>query len=93
MAQAAEVRYLAQLKLANMQQGSKGRWSLLGVTILQTQYANLRVFFQIWDSRDGSIAWEGIDEVTFAIDTGQERPITFRAIAEHAAKDLIQRLP
>jgi hypothetical protein len=35
--------------------------------------------------------WEGIDEVTFAIDTGQERPITFRAIAEHAAKDLIQK--
>jgi hypothetical protein len=28
-----------------------------------------------------------------AIDTGQERPITFRAIAEHAANDLIQRLP
>jgi len=93
VAQAAQVRYLAQLKLANMQQGAKGRWSFLGVNILQTQYANLRVFFQIWDSRDGSIAWEGIDEVTFAIDTGQERPITFRAIAEHAAKDLTQRLP
>jgi hypothetical protein len=87
VAQAAKVRYLAQ------QQGSRGRWSFLGVNILQTQYANLRVFFQIWDSRDGSIAWEGIDEVTFAIDTGQERPITFRAIAEHAAKDLNQRLP
>jgi hypothetical protein len=61
---------LAQLKLANMQQGAKGRWSFLGVDILQTQYANLRGFFQIWVSRDGSIAWEGIDEVTFAIDTG-----------------------
>ena len=93
VAQAAQVRYLAQLKLANMQQGAKGRWSFLGVNILQTQYANLRVFFQIWDSRDGSIAWEGIDEVTFAIDTGKERPITFRAIAEHAAKDLTQSLP
>ncbi|HXM83614.1 MAG TPA: hypothetical protein VN929_17010 [Burkholderiales bacterium] len=93
VAQAAGVRYLAQLKLANMQQSAKSRWSLLGFSILQTQYANLRVFFQIWDSRDGSIAWEGIDEVTFAMDTGLERPISFRSIAEHAAKDLIQGLP
>jgi len=23
----------------------------------------MRVFLQIWDSRDGSIAWEGIDEL------------------------------
>jgi len=45
------------------------------------------------ETLDGSIAWQGMDEVTFAIDTGRERPITFRAIAEHTAKDLIQRLP
>jgi len=93
IAQAAGARYLAQLKLAAMQQGSRGRWSLLGLTILNTQYANMRVFLQIWDSRDGSVAWEGIDELTFAVDTGQEKPIAFRAIAERAAQDLIKRLP
>ena len=93
IAQAAGARYLAQLKLAAMQQGSRGRFSLLGLNILNTQYANMRVFLQIWDSRDGSVAWEGIDELTFAIDTGQEKPIAFRAIAEQAAQDLVKRLP
>jgi hypothetical protein len=93
IAQAAGTRYLAQLKLANMQQGARGRLNLLGLNILNTQYANMRVFLQIWDSADGSIAWEGIDELTFAIDTGQEKPIGFRAVAERAAQDLVKRLP
>ena len=93
VAKAAGVRYLAQLQLAHLFQGARGRFSALGLNVLNTQYANLRVFFQIWDSRDGSIAWEGADEVTFAIDTNAERPIAFRAIAERAAVDLIQSLP
>jgi hypothetical protein len=53
----------------------------------------MRVFLQIWDSADGSVAWEGIDELTFAVDTGQEKPISFRAVAERAAQDLVKRLP
>ena len=93
VAEATGTRYVAQLKLQGFGQGSKGRFGLLGLRIVETLYGDVRVYLQIWDSRDGSIAWEGIDEVTLAIDTGQERPITFRAIAEHAAKDLIQRLP
>jgi hypothetical protein len=93
IASAAGTRYLAQLKLANMQQGARGRWSFFGLSILNTQYANMRVFLQVWDSTDGSIAWEGIDELTFAMDTGQEKPIAFRAVAERAAQDLVKRLP
>ncbi len=93
IARAAGVRYLAQLKLANMQQGARGRLSLLGLSVLQTQYANMRVFFQVWDSRDGTIAWEGINELTFAKDTSRELPISFRDVAEHAALDLVKRLP
>ncbi len=93
IARAAGVRYLAQLKLSTMQQGARGRFSLLGLSLLQTQYANMRVFFQVWDSEDGTIAWEGIDEITLAKDTQRELPISFRAIAEHAATDLVQLLP
>ena len=93
VAQAAGVRYLVQLKLANMEQGARGRFSLLGLSLLNTQYANMRVFFQVWDSRDGSIVWEGIDEVSMAFDTGQERRVTFRRIAQRAAQDLIASLP
>jgi hypothetical protein len=93
IAHAAGVRYLAQLKLSTMQQGARGRFSLLGLSLLQTQYANMRVFLQVWDSEDGTIAWEGIDEITLAKDTQRELPISFRAIAEHAAGDLVARLP
>lgn len=93
IAQAAGARYLAQLKLANMQQGARGRWSLLGLSILNTHYANMRLFFQIWDSADGSIVWEGTDEITFAMDTGREQPIAFRSVAERAAMDMTARLP
>jgi hypothetical protein len=93
IARAAGARYLAQLKLANMQQGARGRLNILGLSLLNTQYANMRVFLQIWDSADGSIAWEGINELTFAMDTGQEKPIAFRALAERAAQDLVKRLP
>jgi hypothetical protein len=91
--QATGMRYLVQLKLASMEQGARGRFSLLGLSLLNTQYANMRVFCQVWDSRDGSIAWEGIDEVSMAFDTGQERRVTFRKIAQRAAQDLISSLP
>jgi hypothetical protein len=93
VAKATGVRYLAQLKLAGLSQGARGRLSLLGLSLLQTHYANLRVFLQVWDSHDGSIAWEGTDEVTFAIDSQRERPFTVRAVAARAARNLAARLP
>ena len=93
VAQAAGVRFLGQLKLARMEQSSRGRFGLLGLNLLNTQYANMRVFFQVWDSRDGAIVWEGIDEVTLAMDTGKELPMSFQLVAEQAAKNLVQRLP
>ena len=93
IANAAGARYLGQLKLARMEQNSRSRFGLLGLSLLNTQYANMRVFFQVWDSRDGTIVWEGIDEVTLAMDTGKELPMSFQSVAEQAAKNLVQRLP
>jgi hypothetical protein len=86
-------RYLAQLKLSNFTQGSNGRLSLLGLRIMQTREANIRIFFQIWDSKDGSIAWEGTEEMNYAWDTGSEKPVTFRAVVEKTANHLISLLP
>lgn len=93
VAQATGSRYLGQLKLAKMEQNSRGRFGLLGLSILNTQYANMRVFFQVWDSRDGTIVWEGIDEVSMAMDTGKELAMSFQSVAGEAAKNLVQRLP
>ena len=36
---------------------------------MQTKQANIRIFFQIWDSKDGSIAWEGTEEMNYSWDT------------------------
>ena len=93
VAAATGARYLGQLKLARMEQNSRGRFGVLGLNLLNTQYANMRVFFQVWDSRDGTIVWEGIDEVTLAMDTGKELPMSFQLVTEQVAKNLVQRLP
>ena len=87
------VRYLAQLKLSNFSQQSRGRFSALGLRLIQTKEANIRMFVQIWDSVDGSIAWEGTEEVTYAWDSGSAEPVTFRIIVEETAQNLVSLLP
>lgn len=91
--QVVGVRYLAQLKLAGFSQGSNERFGALGVRLLQTLHANIRLFLQIWDSKDGTIAWEGADELNYAYDTDKEKPVTFRTVAQGAARRLIAKLP
>jgi hypothetical protein len=66
-------RYLGQLKLAGFSQGTQGRWGVLGLRVVETKYARIRLFLQIWDSTDGSIAWEGVHELNYAYDTSAWR--------------------
>jgi hypothetical protein len=87
------VRYLVQIKLANFTQKSQGRLSVFGLRIAQTKESNIRLFLSIWDSLDGSIAWEGIQELNYAYDTIREKPISFKQSVNEAAKELISRLP
>jgi hypothetical protein len=86
-------RYVAQLKLSDFEQFSKGRFSALGLRMFQTNQAKIRLFLQIWDSEKGTIAWEGTDEVNYSWETSTEKPVTFRVIVEEAAGNLISRLP
>jgi len=90
---ATGARYMAQLKLATFSQNSNDRLSLLGVRLVQTKQANIRIFFQIWDSKDGTIAWEGTEEMNYSWDTATEKPVTFKAIVQKAASNLIDLLP
>ena len=87
------VRYLAQLKLGGFRQDSKGRWGALGVRILETKSTTIRLFLQIWDSKDGSVAWESAGELTFSHDSLAEDTVTFKGAIEESAKDLVSRLP
>src|SRR5438128_2027140 len=46
VAQATGTRYIAQLKLQGFGQGSKGRFGLLGLRIVETLYGDVRVYLQ-----------------------------------------------
>jgi len=86
-------RYIAQLKLQRFEQGAKDRFGILGVRIVETKYAHLRLFLQVWDSADGSIAWEGVQEMRQSSDTVTEEPVMLRTVLERTARDLVARLP
>lgn len=86
-------RYIAQLKLADFTQYSKGRFSALGIRLLETKQAHVRVFLQIWNGKNGSIVWEAVEEMNFAYDTGAEDPVSFNLIVKEAATNLIYKLP
>jgi hypothetical protein len=86
-------RYVAQLKLQGFNQSSKNRFGLFGLRLIETQYADVRLFFQIWDSRDGSIAWEAMQELRIARESTTEEPVMLRKLLERSARDLIAKLP
>jgi len=90
---ATGARYIAQLKLQGFEQGSRDRFGILGIRILETKYAHIRLFLQIWDARAGGIVWEGTQELRHAHDTMSEEPIMLRTVLERTARDLIARLP
>lgn len=93
IAEITDVRYVAQIKLAGFNQGSTTRFGFLGLRIVDTQYAKIRLFFQIWDSADGSIAWEGTHELVYAEDETSEKGVTLKRALEYAAAELVHRLP
>jgi hypothetical protein len=60
---------------------------------VETKFAHLRLFLQIWDSQDGTIAWEGMQEMRISQETITEAPVMLRTVLEHTAQDLVTRLP
>lgn len=89
----AGVRYLAQLKLSGFEQSSKGRFSILGWRMIQTKQANIRLFLQVWDSENGTIVWEGTEELMYSNDSFSESPVTFQRVVEEVARNLLGQLP
>jgi len=91
--EATKTRYVAQLKLASFTQASNTRLNILGLRLVETKNAHIRLFLQIWDTQDGSIVWEGVYEMHYADDAVSEKTITLKIVMEKAAHDLIARLP
>lgn len=90
---ATGARYIAQIKLQGFQQGAKERFGALGFRIVETHYANVRLFLQIWDGSDGSIAWEGMQEMVYSRDRVREEPISLRTAIEETARNIVGKLP
>ena len=87
------MRYLAQLKLVGFQQDSKDRWGILGLRVVETKITVMRLFLQIWDSRNGAVVWEGSEEMTLSHDSTAEDAVTFKSAVEQSARKLISHLP
>jgi heme-degrading monooxygenase HmoA len=93
VAKVTGMRYLAQLKLSGFRQEAKGRWGFLGVRMLETKTSTIRIFFQIWDSEDGSVAWEGSQESSSSHESLAEEYVSLKRVVEESARDLVARLP
>ena len=93
IAEILETRYIAQLKLQGFDQNDKNRVQFFGVRLVETQEATLRLFLQIWDASDGTIVWEGVEELRRSVDTFTQNPVTLQDMMKLAAKEMIDRLP
>jgi hypothetical protein len=90
---ATGVRYIAQLKMASFQQESEDRFGVLGLHVVDTKKSSIRLSLQIWNTEDGSVAWEGTHELYMANETLMANPIPFRSMVEASARKLIANIP
>ena len=93
LGEATNSRYLGQLKLSAFVQESLTRFGALGLRIVNTKVARVRIYFQIWDSQTGTIAWEGVEELMRSDETAKESQVTFDSVIEESARSLVDRLP
>ena len=90
---ATGTRFLAQLKVQGFGQDAKERFGIFGLRLVETKMARVRLFFQIWDSSNGTVVWEATEEVHYSYDTFTEEQLTLPKVVGRAAKDLIAKLP
>ena len=86
-------RYVAQLKLANFNQGNRDRFSFFSLRVIETRKADIRLILQIWDTTDGTIVWEGAEELSYATDTPFSGNVPLRIMVEEVSENLIANMP
>lgn len=87
------VRYVAQLKLGAFRQESSERLKAIGLRLVETKTTSLRLYLQVWDAENGTIAWEGGQELIAAQESIREKSISFNDAVQQSARELIDRLP
>jgi hypothetical protein len=81
-----------QLKLANFVQGNRDRFEVLGMRIIETKKADLRLVLQIWNTSEGSIAWETVEELSYAQDTVFSGSVALRTVLEEVLENALAHL-
>ncbi len=82
-------RYFALLRLAEFRRSAEMPATPLGPRA--DTVVRIRLFLQIWDSTDGTVAWEGVNELSQP--AGNGAATTFSAIVERVSAELIARMP
>lgn len=90
---AVGARYLVQIKLAAFDQQSQSRFGWMGVNLLQTQVATVRLFVQIWDSEEGRIAWERSGETVLRERGVLSNSIPLQDAIARVAGGIIREMP
>ncbi|KXS31636.1 MAG: hypothetical protein AWT59_2237 [Candidatus Gallionella acididurans] len=88
----AGARYIAQLQLGGFTQSTQGLWGFLGFNMSITEITTVRLFLQIWDGENGTIVWEGSQELTLSSNQIKQSPVSFKDTVELSAQELIARL-
>ncbi len=84
--------YVLQPSLATFSQSTSGRFTFLGLRLIQTRISILRLTVQLWDTRTGRILWESSGEATLAGEDVREFRIPFEEIAQHLWERMLRDL-
>ena len=87
-------RYAFQPRLANFIQAMTDRWNFpgLGVMIMQTRSADLRVSLQLWDTKTGELLWVSMAEGTLQSEAASRDYVYFEDAARVALGSMIADL-
>ena len=87
------VQYLIYLSLNSFSQYPSTRLSTLGLRLIDSQTATLRLFVRIIRASQGRIVWEGSAEGIIRREDFRARPITLNELGQLACQKLVENLP
>ena len=91
--EAMGVQYLIYLSLNSFSQYPSTRLSALGLRLIDSQTATLRLFVRIIQASQGRIVWEGSAEGIVRREDFRARPITLNELGQLACQKLVENLP
>lgn len=93
LGKSAGVKYFIQPRLVSFSQGSGGRFSAGGLSIIKTYITGIKVYCELWDVDTGKIVWVGVGEAQMSREHYKARPISFENVALEAIMQLITQFP